>query len=43
MYFGTSKTPELSSEMKLMLLDYYSEDIESLSSLLGKNLNNWLK
>lgn len=43
MYFGTSKTPELSNEMKLMLLDYYSEDIESLSSLLGKNLNNWLK
>ena len=43
MYFGTSKTPELSNEMKLMLLDYYSEDIESLSSLLGKNLNYWLK
>ena len=43
MYFGTSKTPELSNEMKLMLLDYYSENIESLSSLLGKNLNYWWK
>ena len=35
--------PNLSIETKIMLVDYYREDISELSRLTNKNFNDWLR
>ncbi|EDX74611.1 hypothetical protein MC7420_6089 [Coleofasciculus chthonoplastes PCC 7420] len=35
--------PQLTSLLKLKLLELYKNDIDSLSRLIGENLENWKK
>lgn len=42
MMYSKDNVPKISNEEKVYLQQYYREDIEKLSVLLDKNLENWL-
>lgn len=43
MMYSADNLPKITSEEREYLINYYREDVEKLSSLLGKDLSHWLK